>query len=102
MDTSSELIHSLLPIFMVTTLGVSMTSVGVIEGIAEATALIVKIFSGTLSDYFRQRKLLTMIGYGVAAATKPHFPIANTIVLVLVARFVDRIGKGITALHEMR
>ena len=95
MDTSSELIHSLLPIFMVTTLGASVTSVGMIEGIAESTALIVKIFSGTLSDYFGKRKLLVMIGYGMAALTKPLFPIANTVSMVLTARFLDRIGKGI-------
>lgn len=67
MDMSSELIHSLLPIFLATTLGASMTAIGFVEGIAEATALIVKIFSGTLSDYFQKRKLLTVIGYGVAA-----------------------------------
>lgn len=95
MDTSSELIHSLLPIFMVSTLGASVTSVGIVEGIAESTALIVKIFSGTLSDYFGKRKLLVMIGYGMAALTKPLFPIANTVGMVLTARFIDRIGKGI-------
>lgn len=95
MDTSSELIHSLLPIFMVSTLGASMTSVGIIEGIAESTALIVKMSSGTLSDYFGKRKLLVMIGYGLAALTKPLFPIANTVSMVFTARVVDRIGKGI-------
>jgi len=95
MDTSSELIHSLLPVFMVSTLGASMTSVGIVEGIAEATALIVKIFSGTLSDYFRKRKLLVAIGYGMAALTKPLFPLAHSIPTVLTARFIDRIGKGI-------
>ena len=95
MDTSSELIHSLLPIFMVTTLGASMTLVGAVEGMAEATALIVKIFSGAISDYFRKRKLLAAIGYGMAAFSKLLFPLANTIGLVLTARFLDRIGKGI-------
>jgi MFS family permease len=95
MDTSSELIHSLLPIFMVTTLGASMTAVGLVEGIAEATALIVRIFSGALSDYWRKRKSLTLIGYGLAALTKPLFPMAHTIGLVLTARFMDRVGKGI-------
>lgn len=95
MDTSSELIHSLLPIFMVSTLGASVMMVGVVEGIAEATALIVKIFSGTLSDYWRKRKLLTLIGYGLAAVTKPLFPMAETVGMVLSARFIDRIGKGI-------
>ena len=95
MDTSSELVHSLLPVFMVSTLGASMTSVGIVEGIAEATALIAKIFSGTLSDHFRKRKLLVAIGYGMAALSKPLFPLANSIPTVLTARFIDRIGKGI-------
>ena len=95
MDTSSELIHSLLPIFMVSTLGASMTSVGIVEGVAEAAALIAKIFSGTLSDHFRKRKLLVAIGYGMAALTKPLFPLAHSIPTVLTARFIDRIGKGI-------
>lgn len=95
MDISSELVHSLLPLFMVTTLGASVTIVGVIEGIAEATALIVKIFSGTLSDYLKKRKLLTLIGYGMAAITKPLFPLADSIGSVLTARFIDRVGKGI-------
>jgi MFS family permease len=95
MDASSELVHSLLPVFMVTTLGATATSVGVIEGISEATALIVRIFSGALSDLLGKRKLLTVIGYGLAAITKPLFPLADTIGLVLAARFIDRIGKGI-------
>jgi len=95
MDTSSELIHSLLPLFLVSVLGASMFTVGVIEGIAEATALIVKVFSGYLSDYFRNRKVLTVLGYGLAAATKPLFPLASSVGLVVVARFIDRIGKGI-------
>jgi MFS family permease len=95
MDASSELVHSLLPVFMVTTLGTSVTTVGIVEGIAEATAMIVKVFSGTLSDFLGKRKLLTVIGYGLAAITKPLFPLADTIGLVLTARFLDRIGKGI-------
>lgn len=95
MDTSSELIHSLLPVFLVSVLGASMLSVGLIEGIAEATASIVKVFSGTLSDYLGKRKLLTVIGYGVAAITKPLFPLAGSAGLVFTARFIDRIGKGI-------
>ncbi len=95
MDTSSELVHSLLPVFMVSTLGASMTSVGIVEGIAEATALIVKVFSGTLSDYFHKRKLLVAIGYGMAALSKPLFPLAHSLTSVLTARFIDRIGKGI-------
>lgn len=95
MDASSELVHSLLPVYMVTALGASVTSVGLIEGVAEATAMIVKVFSGTLSDLFGRRKLLTVIGYGLAAITKPLFPLADSIGLVLAARFIDRIGKGI-------
>jgi MFS family permease len=95
MDTSSELIHSLLPMFLVTVLGASTLAVGIIEGIAEATALITKLFSGYLSDYFRNRKVLTVAGYGLAAITKPMFPLASSVALVIVARFVDRVGKGI-------
>ena len=95
MDTSSELIHSLLPVFLVTVLGASVFSVGLIEGISEATASITKIFSGTLSDYLGKRKLLTVIGYGLAAVTKPLFPLAGSVGWVFTARFIDRIGKGI-------
>jgi len=95
MDTSSELIHSLLPVFLVSVLGASMLSVGLIEGMAEAAASITKVFSGTLSDYLGKRKLLTVIGYGVAAVTKPLFPLAGSAGLVFTARFIDRIGKGI-------
>lgn len=94
-DISSELIHSLLPIFMVTVLGASMISVGLIEGIAESAALIAKIFSGILSDIIGRRKLLAVIGYGISACSKPLFPLANTITTVFFARFCDRIGKGI-------
>lgn len=94
MDSSSELVHSLLPIFM-TTLGASMVTIGVIEGFAEAAAAITKVFSGAISDYFQKRKLLAVIGYGLAAATKPVFPLATSIGWVFGARFVDRIGKGI-------
>jgi MFS family permease len=95
MDTSSELIHSLLPVFMVSVLGASMVTVGIIEGVAEATAAIVKVFSGALSDYLGRRKFLMILGYGIAAFTKPIFPLANSIDWVFAARFVDRIGKGI-------
>lgn len=95
MDISSELIHSLLPIFMATVLGTSMATIGLIEGIAEATASITKVFSGAISDYFGKRKWLAGLGYGLAAFTKPIFPLANTIGWVFVARFIDRIGKGI-------
>jgi len=95
MDISSEMIHSLLPLFMVTTLGASALSVGLIEGAAESTALIVKVFSGTLSDYFRRRKALTVFGYALGAATKPLFALASTTGAVLAARLLDRVGKGI-------
>ena len=95
MDTSSELIHGLLPVFLVVTLGASATALGVVEGIAEATAQVTRVFSGWLSDALGRRKALTVAGYGLAAVTKPLFPLANSIGLVLVARFLDRIGKGI-------
>lgn len=95
MDVSSEMIHALLPMYLVTTLGVSTLAVGFIEGIAEATASITKVFSGALSDWLGKRKLLAAIGYGLAAFTKPVFPLATTLGWVVAARFVDRIGKGI-------
>jgi MFS family permease len=95
MDTSSELVHSLLPVFLVSGLGASMTAVGLIEGVAEATALVTRIFSGTLSDYLGRRKALAVLGYGLAAVTKPLFPLAGSVGMVLTARFIDRIGKGI-------
>ena len=95
MDMSSEMVHSLLPVFLVSVLGVSAMSVGVIEGVAEATASIVKVFSGTISDWLGRRKPLLLLGYGLAALTKPMFPLAQGLGLVLTARFVDRIGKGI-------
>jgi MFS family permease len=95
MDVSSELIHALLPIYLVVGLGASALAVGVIEGIAEATALIVKIFSGALSDRLGNRKWLAAVGYGLAAITKPIFPLAPSIGWLFAARFIDRIGKGI-------
>ena len=95
MDISSEMIHSLLPMFMVTVLGTSVFAVGVIEGIAESTALIVKVFSGAISDYIGKRKGLAVLGYGLGAASKPLFALASGIGLVVTARFLDRIGKGI-------
>ncbi|PDT75012.1 MFS transporter [Bradyrhizobium sp. C9] len=95
MDVSSELIHSLLPVFLVTVVGASTTAVGLIEGVAEATAATAKVFSGALSDRIGKRKLLVVIGYALAAGTKPIFPLASTAWEVLVARFVDRVGKGI-------
>ncbi|WP_291298478.1 MFS transporter [Elioraea sp.] len=95
MDMSSEMIHALLPVYLVTVMGASMVTVGVIEGIAEATASIVKIFSGAISDWFGKRKLLAVIGYGLAALTRPIFPLASTVSWLVVARFIDRVGKGI-------
>ncbi len=95
MDISSEMIHSLLPLFMITSLGASGTMIGLIEGAAEATALIVKIFSGVISDYLGKRKGLALLGYGLGALTKPLFAIATTSGLILSARLLDRVGKGI-------
>lgn len=95
MDISSELIHSLLPIFAVTTLGISMTFIGIMEGVAEAVALIIRMISGPLSDYLHNRKLLSMIGYGLAAFSKLLFPLANSFNFLLMARLIDRTGKGI-------
>jgi MFS family permease len=95
MDVSSEIIHALLPVYLVAVLGASMLTVGFIEGIAEATASITKVFSGALSDKLGKRKLLAVIGYGLAAFTKPIFPLASTISWLVAARFIDRIGKGI-------
>lgn len=95
MDVSSELVHSLLPVFMVTVLGASMVTVGVIEGIAEATAAFTKVFSGAISDYFGRRKLLVVLGYSLGAISKPLFPLAPSIGWVFTGRFLDRIGKGI-------
>jgi len=95
MDISSELIHSLLPVFMVTSLGASALAVGIVEGIAESTALMVKVFSGALSDWLGKRKALAVLGYGLGALSKPLFALATTVPLVLGARFMDRIGKGI-------
>ncbi|WP_256752935.1 MFS transporter [Mesorhizobium sp. Mes31] len=95
MDMSSEMIHALLPVYMVTVLGTSALTVGIIEGIAEATASITKVFSGALSDWLGKRKLLAALGYGLAAFTKPIFPLAPTVEWLVAARFIDRIGKGI-------
>ncbi|MDD2465692.1 MAG: MFS transporter [Desulfobulbus sp.] len=95
MDVSSEMIHSLLPAYLVTALGASTLTVGILEGIAEATASITKVFSGALSDWLGQRKLLAIIGYGLAAFTKPVFPLAPSVDWLFAARFIDRIGKGI-------
>jgi MFS family permease len=95
MDLSSELVHSLLPVFLVTTLGASALTVGVIEGVAESTAMLVKIFSGAISDFIGRRKGLLLLGYGLAALSKPLFPLAHSVEVVFTARFLDRIGKGI-------
>jgi MFS family permease len=95
MDISSEMIHALLPIYMVTVLGTSALTVGVIEGIAEATASITKVFSGALSDWLGKRKLLAVFGYGLAAFTRPIFPLASSVEWLIAARFIDRVGKGI-------
>jgi MFS family permease len=95
MDLSSEMIHALLPLYLVTMLGASALTVGIIEGIAEATASITKVFSGALSDYLGKRKLLAALGYSLAAITKPVFPLASGIGWIVAARFVDRVGKGI-------
>jgi MFS family permease len=95
MDASSELVHSLLPVFMTSVLGASMVMIGLVEGVAEATASITKVFSGVLSDYLGKRKWLVVSGYGLGAITKPLFPLATTVGWVFVGRFVDRIGKGI-------
>lgn len=95
MDVSSEMIHSLLPLFMATTLGASVIIIGLIEGLAEATALILKVFSGVISDYVGKRKGLALLGYGLGALSKPLFAIAPTAGVVFSARMIDRVGKGI-------
>ncbi|MDD3370390.1 MAG: MFS transporter [Alphaproteobacteria bacterium] len=95
MDVSSELVHSLLPIFVVTTLGASTLSLGLLEGFAEATAMISKMFSGVLSDWLGKRKILAILGYGLSALTKPLFPLAHSMEWVFTARMIDRVGKGI-------
>lgn len=95
MDISSEMIHSLLPLFMVTTLGAGTVAVGIVEGLAESLALVVKIFSGTLSDYLGKRKGLALCGYALGALTKPLFAMAPDIGTLLAARLLDRVGKGV-------
>ena len=102
MDASSEIIHALLPIYLATVLGASMLTIGLIEGIAEATASITKVFSGALSDWLGKRKLLALIGYGLAAFTKPIFPLAASVTWLVAARFIDRIGKGIQRTRDRR
>jgi MFS family permease len=95
MDVSSEMIHGLMPVFLVGTLGVSAAGLGLIEGIAESTAAMTKLFSGFWSDRIGRRKPLAVLGYGLAAVTKPMFPLADSVMTVFAARFIDRIGKGI-------
>ncbi len=95
MDLSSELVHSLLPLYMATALGASVFVIGIIEGAAEALALIVKLFSGVISDVFRKRKPLVLFGYGLAALSKFAFPLAPSLGWIVGARFADRVGKGI-------
>ena len=95
MDVSSESIHSVLPLFMVNTLGVSVLAVGIVDGFAEATANIVKVFSGTISDFLNKRKALAVIGYALSAFSKPLFPLATSVSHVVTARVADRVGKGI-------
>lgn len=95
MDASSEMIHSLLPLFLVTVLQTGTTTVGIVEGLAESLALMVKVFSGTLSDYLGKRKGLALFGYSLGAVTKPLFAMASSLDLVLTARLLDRVGKGL-------
>jgi MFS family permease len=95
MDISSELVHSVLPVFMVTVLGASMVTIGVLEGIAEAAAAFTRVFSGAISDHYGKRKFFVVLGYGLGAIAKPLFPMAATIGWVFTGRFLDRIGKGI-------
>jgi MFS family permease len=95
MDMSSELIHAVLPIYFTTVLGLSAFTVGVVEGVAEATASMLKVVSGTISDRFARRKPLALLGYGLSALTKPLFPLADSVIGVVAARFLDRVGKGI-------
>ena len=94
MDISSEMIHALLPLFMVGTLGMGVALVGLLEGLAEATALILKVCSGVISDWFGRRKPLAVLGYGLGAATKPLFALASGPGLIFTARLLDRVGKG--------
>ena len=95
MDISSEMIHSLLPLFLMSVLGAGATAIGILEGVAEATVLVFKMFSGVLSDWLGKRKALALIGYGVAALTKPLFPLAGSYSVVFAARLIDRVGKGV-------
>lgn len=94
-DTSSEMIHAVLPLFLISDLGAQTSDVGLIEGIAESTASILKVFSGAISDYWQHRKALAVFGYGLSTLLKPLFIIAHSPLSVLLARLGDRVGKGI-------
>jgi MFS family permease len=95
MDTSSELVHSLSPVLLVNLLDASVVAVGIIEGVAEGTAAVTKVFAGALSDYFQRRKTLIVLGYALGAISKPLFPLATSASWVFAARFIDRMSKGI-------
>lgn len=95
MDLSSEMIHALLPVYLVNALGMSPLTVGAIEGIAEATGQITRIFSGAISDWLGRRKILLTLGYGLAACAKPIFPLASAVGWIVAGRFIDRLGNGI-------
>src|SRR5690242_4391396 len=95
MDASSESIHGLLPLFLTVTLGASAATVGLIDGVGEAVASVTKMLSGTLSDRIGRRKPLVLLGYGLAAVSKPLFPLASSSAVVFLARIADRFGKGL-------
>jgi MFS family permease len=95
MDASSESIHGLLPLFLTVTLGASAATVGLIDGVGEAVASVTKMLSGTLSDRIGRRKPLVLLGYGLAAVSKPLFPLASSAAVVFLARLADRFGKGL-------
>jgi sugar phosphate permease len=95
MDTSSEMIHSLMPLYLTTVLGAPVMLVGLMEGLAEATAAATRIFPGALADWTGRRKALALMGYGLAAAVKPVFPLAASVAWVTGARVLDRVGKGV-------
>lgn len=95
MDASSELVHAVLPLYLTLSLGIGVAALGVIEGVAEATAAVMKVFSGALSDRLARRKPVVVGGYALSALSKPLFPLAGSAALVVAARWLDRVGKGI-------
>ncbi len=95
MDISSEMVINILPMFLANVLGVRTSIIGVIEGVAEATASILKVFSGWLSDKLRGRKWIAVAGYAISAFSKPFFYLANTWGVVAGVRWADRLGKGV-------